>query len=155
MIANICIHFLSQCTSEVYRTVISRIETEIIRKENAIGCIIRDRLSFTRNKQVFDFLNRVFIKGLAEYRVFSKGALLCALLFDLNNSVEGSVNSFFHITHNAGGAKHHMVIRHSKFLLQREKMNSVTFASVLFGSGLKFHLAHDFRSTKYLLQKHI
>ena len=38
MIANICIHFLSQCTSEVYRTVISRIETEIIRKENAIGC---------------------------------------------------------------------------------------------------------------------
>lgn len=95
MIANICIHFLSQCTSEVYRTVISRIETEIIRKENAIGCIIRDRLSFTRNKQVFDFLNRVFIKGLAEYRVFSKDALLCALLFDLNNGVEGSVNSFF------------------------------------------------------------
>ena len=48
-----------------------------------------------------------------------------------------------------------MVVRHTKGLLQREKMNPVTFAVKLFCAGLEFYFAQDFRCSKNLLQENI
>ena len=88
VIPNVRVHFLGQRTSEIDSAVISSLEAQIIRKEYSIGSIAWNFRALARNEQILNSLNGILIKRLAENRVFSKGALLCTLLFDLHNSIE-------------------------------------------------------------------